>query len=267
MKKTDIERILKQGSIKQKIKLLMTDVAYFNTKGLQSIDIKLFSEQQIIRAKDEILTDKERDILFNSIKDPKDIEYYNNLRLFNSSFLYFKDKFSIDLIRLQALYYLISISYGEEMKRHENKEVVNEILDLIPDKKIREKALNKAIELTKGEGGIEYQKKGYPKYLDINRSMFWDEIKQPTENAIVNAKMCKEYIITFKTVLVNNLPLKPYKEWVEIQEQTLIRLITLIHKITILEDTPKDFPKIELYDEIKAEVTDEDIEDFKNAGI
>jgi hypothetical protein len=267
MKKTDIERILKQGSVKQKIKLYMTDCAYFNIKGQQSIDFELFEKQQILKSKDELLTDKERDMLLSSIKEAKDIEYYNNLRIYNTAFLTFKDKFSIDLMRLQAVFYLISISNGEEIKRGESKELVNDILDLIPDKKNREKALNKAIELTKGDGGIEYQKKGYPKYLDINRSIFWNEIKHPTEIAIATAKSCKEYLIMFKTVLNNNLPLKPYKDWIEIQEKKLNTLITAINQITILEDTPTDFPKIELYQEIKAEVTDEDIEDFKNAGI
>jgi len=267
MKKTDIERILKQGSVKQKIKLYMTDCAYFNIIGEKSIDIELFAKENILRSRDELLTDRDREMLFNSIKEPKDIEYYNNLRTYNSAFLMFKDKFTIDLMKLQNVFYLISISNGEDIKRLENKELVNEILDLIPDKKIREKALNKAIELTKGEGGIKLIVKGYRNYLEIDRSMFWNEIKRPTEVAILYAKSCKEYLITFKKILEKDLPLKPYKDWVEIQEKKLNRLITAIHKTTILESTPTDFPKIELYNEIKAEITDEDIEDFKNAGI
>jgi hypothetical protein len=271
MKKTDIERILKQGSIKQKIKLYMTDIAYYHIIGEKSIGFELYSIPKIFKVRDELLTDKEREILINSIKndikEPKDIEYYNNLKDNNNAFLIFKDKFSIDLMKLHNLFYLISISNGKDIKRLQNKELVNEILDLIPDKKIREKALNKAIEVTKGEGGIKLIVKGYRNYLEIDRSMFWDEIKRPTEKAILIAKGCKEYLITFKEFLANDLPLKPYKDWLEIQEKKLIRLITAIHQITILESTPTDFPKIELYDEIKAEVTDEDIEDFKNAGI
>jgi hypothetical protein len=249
MKQTDIERILKQGSVKQKIKLYMTDVAYFNTNGLQTIDIKLLEKENILRSRDELLTDKEREILWNSIKEPKDIEYYNNLRTYNSAFLMFKDRLSVNLVRLQAIYYLILMEFTERLNRNEKFVLVESILDFIPDKKTRDKALNKANELRKGEKKLK------------------DEIKENTELSIEYAKICKEYVIMFKTILANDLPLKPYKDWVEIQEQTLKGLIKLIHTITVNALTPPDFPKIELYDEIKAEITDEDIEDFKNAGI
>ena len=40
MRKTDIERIIKQGSTRQKIKLYFTDVAYFNTKGIAQAELK-----------------------------------------------------------------------------------------------------------------------------------------------------------------------------------------------------------------------------------
>jgi hypothetical protein len=71
----------------------------------------------------------------------------------------------------------------------------------------------------------------------------------------------------FKAILDNNLPLKPYKDWVDEQEKSLIRIIEAIYNTTILEDTPPDFPKIERYEKIEAIITDEDIEDFKSSGI
>lgn len=40
MKQTDIERIIKQGSPKQKIKLYFTDIAHFNTIGQYTAKIK-----------------------------------------------------------------------------------------------------------------------------------------------------------------------------------------------------------------------------------
>lgn len=265
MKRTDIERILKQGSVRQKTKLYMTDIALVNVDW-NNLDYEIKGKELNIKGT-KLLSDKERDLLWSSIKDPKDVKYYNELRTYNRAFLIFKDRFSIDLMKLQAIFYLICVSNSEEIKRAESKDLVNEILYLIPDKKTREKALNKAIELTKGDGGREYQEKGYPKYLELDRSMWWTEIRRPTEIAIATAKECKEYIVMFKTILANNLPLKPYRDWVEAQEKHLKTLITAIHETTILEDTPTDFPKIELYQEIVAEVTDEDTEDFKNAGI
>ena len=210
MKRTDIERIIKGGSVRQKIKLYMTDIALVNIDW-NNLDYEIKGKELNIKGT-KLLSDKERELLWSSIKDPKDIKYYNDLRTWNGAFLMFKEKFSIDLMKLQALFYLISVSNGEEIGRSKCRGVVNEILDLIPDKKTREKALNKAIELTKGDGGREDQEKGYPKYLDIDRSLWWTEIRRPTEIAIATAKSCKEYIIMFKTVLTNNLPLKPYKD-------------------------------------------------------
>lgn len=265
MKRTDIERIIKGGSVRQKIKLYMTDIALVNVDW-NNLDYEIKGKELNIKGTN-LLSEKERELLWSSIKDPKDVKYYNDLRTWNGAFLMFKEKFSIDLMKLQAIYYLISVSNGEEIERSKCRDVVNEILDLIPDKKTREKALNKAIELTKGDGGREYQEKGYPKYLDIDRSLWWTEIRRPTEIAIATAKGCKEYILMFKTVLANNLPLKPYKDWVEAQEKHLKTLITAIYETTILEDTPPDFPKIELYEEIEAQITEEDVEDFKSSGL
>lgn len=265
MKRTDIERIIKGGSVRQKIKLYMTDIALVNIDW-NNLDYEIKGKELNIKGT-KLLSDKERELLWSSIKEPKDVKYYNDLRTWNGAFLMFKEKFSIDLMKLQAIFYLISVSNGEEIERSKCRDVVNEILDLIPDKKTREKALNKAIELTKGDGGREYQEKGYPKYLDIDRSLWWTEIRRPTEIAIATAKSCKEFIVMFKTVLTNNLPLKPYKDWVEAQEKRLKTLITAIYETTILEDTPPDFPKIELYEEIEAQITEEDVEDFKSSGL
>ncbi len=242
----------------------MTDIALVNVDW-NNLDYEINGKDVHIKGT-KLLSERERELLWSSIKDPKDVKYYNELRTWNGAFLMFKDRFSIDLIKLQAIFYLISVSTGEEIERSKSRDLVNEILDLIPDKKTREKALNIAIERTKGDGGREYQEKGSPKYLDIDRSMFWYEIRKPTEIAIATAKSCKEYVVMFKTILDNNLPLKPYRDWVEAQEKYLKTLITALHNTTILKDTPTDFPKIELYQEIVAEITEEDIEDFKNAG-
>ena len=56
MRKTDIERIIKQGSTRQKIKLYFTDVAYFNTKGIAQAELKGTVENLRLELKDEILT-------------------------------------------------------------------------------------------------------------------------------------------------------------------------------------------------------------------
>lgn len=264
MKRTDIERILKQGSVRQKIKLYMTDIALLNVDW-NNLDYELKGKDLNIKGT-KLLSNKERELIWSSIKDPKDIKYYNELRTWNRSFLMFKDKFSIDLMKLQALFYLINVSSSEIRERNKCRYLVNEILDLIDEDTTRERALNKAIELTKEDGGKEYQEKGCYKYLDIDGSLFWAEIRKPTKTAIATAKHCKEYIVMFRTFLAFHLPLKPYRDWVKAQEKHLSNLITAIYETTVNEDTPPDFPKIERYEVIEAQITDEDIEDFMNAG-
>ena len=91
MKRTDIERILKQGSVKQKIKLYMTDIALGNIDwGHFNIE---FDNKELNIKGTKLLTNKESDLLWSSIKDPKDIKYYEDLRLWNKAFLMFKDNF------------------------------------------------------------------------------------------------------------------------------------------------------------------------------
>ena len=266
MKTRDIGLILKQGSVKQKIKLYMTDIALSNVH-ISHLNAELKEGNLIVKGT-KLLSNTEKNLLWSSIKTPKDIKYYNELRLYNAAFLHFKDKFSIDLMKVQALYYLISRINETGIKREQTQELVNDILDLIPDKQTREKVFKKALEHTKDYGGREYQKEtGFSNYLEVDSFIFWDEVKHSVELAIANAKGCKEYILMFKNILDNKLPLKPYKEWLQAQEKHLAQLIELIHTLTTCEDAPPDFPKIELYQEIKVEITEEDIEDFKNAGI
>ena len=88
MKKTDIERVIKQGSIRQKIKLYMTDSAYRNIEFA-------YNEEG------GLLSDKERDIIWSSIKDPQDIKYYEDLRTKNKAFLLFQSRVTIAKLHIK----------------------------------------------------------------------------------------------------------------------------------------------------------------------
>jgi len=264
MKRTDIEKILKQGSVRQKIKLYLTDIALANVCE-NCLDIDLDGKEPKIKGT-TLLRAEERDLLWRSIKLPKDVEYYEKLCKVNEAFLFFKERFNFELMRLKALFFMISTTQGETREREKAQDLVNELLDLYPDKLSRDKALKSAIAVYEGDGGMEYQEKSFPKYLYIDRSLFWMEIRKKTEMAIDSAECCKEYIVIFKRILEEELPLKPYKDWVREREKALINTIQAIRKATVLEDMPQDFPKIKLYQEIEIELTDEDKENFLKAG-
>jgi hypothetical protein len=78
MTKKDIERIIKQGTVKQQMKLYMTDVAMFNLS---------------YNREEALLTDKERDLIWNNIKTEKDIKQYEELRKWNNLFTIYKPHF------------------------------------------------------------------------------------------------------------------------------------------------------------------------------
>ena len=263
MKKTEIEQILKQGSVKQKIKLYLTEMALFN------VEINTFTlevKKEGLSIKSPILTEKERDLLWSSIKEPKDIEYYEKLRTLNKVFLYFKDKLSIENMRLRAYFFFLLSFVSNQVAREDNAEVINDLLNLYPDKKSREVAYKLALEKTKVWGGQTYQEKGYPKYIEIEERHYLNFISPHIEEVNKTAKGAKELIGMFKHILSKELPLQPYKDWVKKEEDITIDTINQIYNIfTGGESGEPGSLKILKYDEIETEITQEDIEDFKNS--
>jgi hypothetical protein len=266
MKKTDIERILKQGSVRQKIKLYMTDTALFNVElNTFSIEAK---EEGGLRLKSPLLTDKEKDLLWSSIKEPKDIEYYENMRKLNQVFIMFKDKLSIANSNLLAIYMVIETAHTEYSTNQVNSEIINDLLELYPDKKTRAEAYKIALEKTKGWGGKKYRKKGYPTYIEVDENFYFNTVGKYISTANKVAKDAKDYIVMFKRILAKDLPLQPYKDWVKKQEERLIDTLRSGYEITSgMDGYPTNNPKLLQYEEIGVNITQEDIDDFKNSGL
>lgn len=264
MKQTEIDKVIRSGSVRQKIKLYFTDIALSNLDD-NHLDYEINGKEFNIKGT-KLLTSKQRDILYNSVKEPKDIEYYGELRRWNQAFLIFKEKFSLDLMKMRALCFAIKAEYESKVvERDEYTELVNELLDLYPDKASREKALKKALALTKDKGAKIYQEKGYAKYLDYEEALYWDAIKSTTQTAIYTAKSCKDYIEMFELVLSLHLPLKPYRDWVAEQKKQLKLVISIIGDLTV-DGAPKGFPMIFPYEEIPVNINPEDVEDFYYSG-
>jgi hypothetical protein len=298
MKKTDIERIIKQGSTKQKIKLYFTDMAHFNTVGQYTAEIIGSGDTATLNRPDKILTDKERDIIFNSIKEPKDIKYWEELRTWNKAFLMFKPTITtyaknFDLLTAQLSKFtvlrLLHIIY---------EDVINDILEVVDDKKLREKLVKKALESLEQFSAMKYQEKGFLPFITIPEANTDGKIWLLVEVLNEKMKKAKEYINTINVFLNKQLPLQPYKQFVKKEEDKIKANIeecrelikhyiigrsieTPMHKAIEVStkkkargDKDKEL-EIELQEErftilrwedIEVEVTDEDIEDIKNAG-
>ena len=274
MRKTDIERIIKQGSARQKIKLYFTDVAYFNTKGKAQAELKGSGDNLRLELKDKILTDKERDLIFNSIKEPKDIKYWEELRTWNRAFLMFKPTITTYTKNFEYLTAQLSKYTTVRLLHKIYEDGINDILEVVEDEKLRETLVETALKSLNMFDAIRYQEEGFLPFIEIPEANMdgkvWLLIK------ILNKKIkeAKEYIEGIRTFLNKKLPLQPYKEFLkkaedkikgEIEEcRGLIEDFTLGRTI----ETPLDEKfNILRWEDVEVEATDEDIEDIKRAGL
>lgn len=283
MRKTDIERIIKQGSTRQKIKIYFTDVAYFNTKGISQADFK----GSKLERKDEILTDKERDLIFNSIKEPKDIKYWEELRLWNKAFLMFKPTITTYTKNFEYLTAQLSKYTTVRLLHKIYEDGINDILEVVEDEKLRETLVETALKSLNTFDAIRYQEEGFLPFIEIPEANIDGKVLLLIEILNEKIKEAKEYIESIRTFLNKYLPLQPYKEFLKEAEDKIkgeieecrgcIEAFTLGRTIeTPLDKAIEVTPGLELpdegfnilrWEEVEVEVEDEDIEDIKRAGL
>lgn len=291
MKKTDIERIIKQGSTKQKIKLYFTDIAYFNIEGVKTA---VLNETGNISfdTPDQILTDRERDIIYNSIKERKDIKYYNELRTWNKAFLMYKPHITIYAKNFNILTTQLSKFSTARLFHQTYENAINNILDVVEDRNLRETLVKTAIENLIPFDAKKYQEEGFLPFIEIPEANLYGQVFLTVE--VLNEKIqeAKDYIKGIEMFLNKVLPLQPYKQFLKEREDEikakiqeckwLIRTFILHSKVPPeLTKNTDDMTREELIDEIlqfyeqlkildwdkvEVKVTDEDIENIKNAG-
>jgi len=287
MRKTDIERIIKQGSTRQKIKLYFTDVAYFNTKGQFQAELKGSGDSLRLEIKDKILTDKERDLIFNSIKEPKDVKYWEELRTWNKAFLMFKPSITTYTKNFDYLTAQLSKYAVVNLLHKGYEDAINDILEVVEDEELREKLVETALNSLNMFDAIRYQEEGFLPFIEIPEANIIGNVWLLIEVLNEKIKEAKEYIEGIRIFLNKSLPLQPYKEFLkdaedkikaEVEEcRKLIEIFTLGKTIeTPLDKAIEVTPGSELPDErfnilrwgdVEVEVTDEDIEDIKRAGL
>ena len=240
MIRKNIAQILKQGSMRQKTLLYMNDLAIFNT----SYDLEK-----------QLLTDKEKTIIYRGLKTPQDIKHYNNMRTSNKGFLFFNDiaRTTIESIiglKQTLLQQVLNVGYNRLYR-----DIINDLLDLYPEEDSREKALGLAIE--KSEIFKLYQEKGYSPYVVEDEShKDRQKIKRDVEGIVNSLEIETEGLKIIhhrlKQITKEELPLKPYRDEVEKREErcrtSLQEAITMIDFIN--EELDYSL-KITPYDEIK----------------
>jgi len=195
-----------------------------------------------------------------------DKKYYEEMVTWNKGFLIFKDRLTAENSRLRALYGLLLTRFTSFMTHDDYKEIINEMLDMYPDKKSREGALKFALKVTKSRGLIHYQEPGHKAYLQLDSKPIEKEIGELVIIANKITESIVDYLTMFKKILSKKLPLKPYKDWLIREEKQAQHTIKMIE--SLIEGSKLDIKtKLNKLTDLQTDITDEDVEDFKRAGL
>lgn len=194
MKRETAIKILETGGAKKKIKLLLEEMALFNTQGSNA---------------PEILREEERDQILAYTADPRYRSYYANMISANTTFLLYRGKsltFKLYLEKLLGIINGISMSF---LNHHFYEDIINEILHGIEDEETAQKALKIALDKTKRFGS-----NADGKYLNLTLE---DKIEQGKEMAIQFEKYTeatKSHFNTLDRFTKEVLSLQSYKTYV-----------------------------------------------------
>jgi hypothetical protein len=265
MKRADIERIIKSGSAKERIRLYMTDSALVvvDNSQLQFIE----REGKPVLKGTPLLTAKEKDILYYSIKTPRDIEYYEDMRALNKAFIYFMEKIKLSNAYLLNVYSLVDAKIRTLAMLIELSETVNDLLEIYPDKESRKKADKLAKTQLSQHGIASYVKNNT--WFEVNKEKYHTSLCSLILNLNILNKQTKEYWSLLNAITKNELPLKPYREWLISIHKEILSINERIEKmVSVYEIIDKPIePTLVSYEAIEvAEITEEDINDFKDFG-
>ena len=252
MNKSKADKILKTGTSRQKIKLYMEDVALFNTFFIDTREPALTTEQR-----KEIA-----DLFLFSTEKP----YYEKLRRWNKGMLFYKPIVALHL----AILYQVSIRLESKAvastKERYGLQGINTLLDLYPDEKTRDKALDIAYKSSMAGSVERYQENGKT-YLRPTQEHYKDEIEGWLKQAQDQTWLVKSYLSLLKYMTDRKrLPVKAYRDLIKHQETELISLYEKCYHSAIIIDRNRGIKKaraIPPYEKIEAEVTQEDLEELE----
>lgn len=226
--RTTKNKILEEGTLRQKIKLYFIHIASVNT------------------GKAEILTEDEIMYIYNQVKEPKDIRYYDALRRYTKVFIMVKativlSKATImtkcthareidrDIKQLRETKNLRAtiLQFFDELKDTAPKEAV-----IHPEKKEKSREVLITLEKNIKEQLVNYENELFRENL-LKKELL--ELIKDT-NEITNE--AKSEIEEYRYFINKLLPLKPYKDYINREEKAIKEQIGLIRTIinSYLED-------------------------------
>ena len=273
MNKSKIDKILQEGTIRQKIRLYFLDVARFNS------DTLIGKEDEKRKTRPRLLTEKQKEQIYKSIVERKDIKYWEDLRIYNRAFLMFRAHIvgmRNNLISqyIEVLQLIIQRSTGQI---YEN--TINVILDYVDKEerdKIIEKVLNNVLanisvmEVSDNREAPTPPGSATP-YIKIKRTGEEDKIRRLTVEINNTSELLKMYIEGIRRFLKKKLPLKPYLDFINKEEETIRDMLTdsQEHLKNYQTNNPGQLSGLIINDwvEIEVQIDREDLEEIKKAGI
>lgn len=276
--KEEIKAIIKGRSVKKKTNLFLEDVALFNIKG------------------EDLVTEEERTYLFDCIKTEKHYEYYNSLRAMNKSFLIYKGEITTSKqVMFRQIKSIIAIRDSVRVKANYCR-TINRILTEVTDKEQKE-IIIKNLDSNILIGGYIDKNSFYKPFTKEERNALTEKINK---ELIALGKQKKMFFNALDIVekAIEKYPFTAYKDFIEENrdkmskhiENNLNTVSSLTNHITgelwlsfngkevIRGKVPTDENELKERNKIinnfkkslhgvKEIVTEEDVENFKRAGI
>jgi hypothetical protein len=260
MKGKSAEQIIEEGTVREKILL------YFEDMALRNVDVSsVVINNKAVRTGGFLDAEQEH-LIVSSVKAPKDLKYYNQLRHYDSLFNHFILKYKNVVTRLRCSYFLILGEHKRLTEGLKQDELFNELLKSIDQLNLEEiyrdiETKQIAVDVILRIVGKVTSRERKPKLY----TTYWKAIQPEVYFAIDVTEDSKLYIKMFKRILSKDLPIKAYREWVKAEETGLKNLIESIYSLTTaLDNKPEDFPVILRYEEVEVDITEEDVTAFKN---
>lgn len=268
--RTTKNKILEEGTLRQKIKLYFIHIASVNT------------------GKAEILTEEEIMSIYTKIKEPKDIRYYDALRRYTKVFIMVKAKIvlskttimtkcthareidrDIKLLRETKILRVTILQFFDKLKDTAHKEAV-----IHPEKKEESREVLITLEKDIKEQLVKYENELFS--LVFTENLLKKELLELIKdtNEIINE--AKSEIEEYRYFINKLLPLKPYKDYINREENTIKEQIELIRIVinSYLEDKGMTAPTapesqngeyyLYSWNDIEIELNDNNLNYFKN---
>lgn len=256
MRNPDIEKILTEGSTRQKIKLYYTDIAIVNAWGDQG---------------QRILTKKQQEFIIAGLKDPKDLKYYNELLIWNRVFMLVRPLLDRTSNRV---HYLAIRLHGEirlQGADSRSEDIINDILEAVDDKGTKQKIAERAVKgMGKGQARIETGTDDLPFVVMIDQKR--DEyIASMIEQINDRAFAFKDLLHTVRILVTKYLPLQPYKDYIKREEKLIKSTLQeyeeiLSHNYYELRKTDPRY-SINDYKSIETYATEEEVYELRSMGL